>query len=56
MLAETASDATEENTWDIEWFRAAREWVRLSEFAYVALVVFSERGRLSEEKYEALSM
>ena len=56
MLAETASDATEENTWDIEWFRAAKEWVRLSEFDYVALVVFSDRGRRSGDKEEALSM
>ena len=56
MLAETASDATEENTWDIECFRAAKEWVRLSEFAYVALVVFSDRGRRSGDKEEALSM
>ena len=52
QLAEVAADATEEDTWDIEWFRASREWVRLSQFAKHVLDIFSERGRFSEESEE----
>lgn len=55
-LVNSASDTTDEDTWDTEWFRASKEWVRLSEFAKVALIVFSERGRFSEETEETLAM
>ncbi|MEL0438432.1 hypothetical protein [Phycobacter sp. K97] len=56
QLAEVAADATEEDTWDIEWFRASREWVRLSQFAKYVLDIFSERGRFSEESEEIFAM
>ena len=53
-LADIAADAADKNTWDIDWFKCAEEWVRLSEFAQQALAVFSERGRFSEEFEEVL--
>jgi len=54
-LAGSAADATDEDTWKIEWFRNSRPWVRLSEFAKQALAIFSERGRFSEEYEEILT-
>ncbi len=48
-LAENAADATEEDTWSVDWFKSSKEWVSVSEFAKQALVIFSERGRFSEE-------
>ncbi|GKX34887.1 MAG: hypothetical protein MnENMB40S_25050 [Rhizobiaceae bacterium MnEN-MB40S] len=55
QLVEIASDATENDTWDIDWFKASKERVRLSLFAKKALVVFSERGRFSEESEESFT-
>lgn len=54
-LATAAADVTEENTWNIDWFKNSEEWVRVSEFAEKALAVFSERGRFSEETEEVFS-
>ena len=53
-LAARAADAIEEDTWNVEWFKNSEEWVRLSEFAKQALVIFSKRGRFSEEYEEIL--
>ncbi|MEP3845711.1 MAG: hypothetical protein ABJM43_10285 [Paracoccaceae bacterium] len=55
-LADRAADATDENTWKVEWFKNSEQWVRLSEFAQQALVTFSERGCFSEEYEEVLTM
>ena len=52
-LATAASDATEENTCSVDWFRSSKEWVSVSRFAEQALAVFTERGRFSEESEEA---
>ena len=49
QLVESASNATDENSWDVDWFKSSNEWVRLSSFAKDALSVFLERGRFSEE-------
>lgn len=51
-LAESAAEATDEDSWDTEWFENSQEWMKLSRFARHALTVFSERGRFSEEYEE----
>lgn len=51
-LAKNAAEATEEDTWSIDWFKRSEEWVNVSEFAKQALVIFAERGRFSEEHEE----
>ena len=54
-LAEKASDATKEDTWSVDWFKTSEEWVSVSNFAKQALVIFSERGRFSEEHEEVFA-
>ena len=53
-LVSIASDATHNDTSNLEWLKASVEWNRLFEFAQKALTVFSERGRFSEKVEEAL--
>ena len=53
-FADAASDATDKDTWNVDWFRNSREWVILSEYAKQALAVFAERGRFSEEREAVL--
>ncbi|WP_106744949.1 hypothetical protein [Yoonia maritima] len=53
-LVSSASDATHNDTSNLEWLKASVEWNRLFEFAQKALTVFSERGRFSEKVEEAL--
>ena len=49
QLVDAASNATDENTWDVNWFKSSNEWTRLSAFAKNALAVLLERGYFSEE-------
>ncbi len=51
-LVDRAADATETDTWQIQYFKSSEEWVRLSEFAKEALVSFEERGHFSEDTEE----
>ena len=48
-LLEAASNATDEDTWDVNWFKTSDEWIRLSAFARSTLSMLLERGRFSEE-------
>ena len=50
-----AADATDADIWSNASFESAPEWVRLSETAKNAFIVFSERGRFSEECEEVTS-
>ncbi|WP_146132753.1 hypothetical protein [Hasllibacter halocynthiae] len=52
MLSNAAADATDEDTWKVDWFRDSEEWVNVSRFSEQALAVFCERGRFSEESEE----
>ena len=54
-LVEYAADATEEDTWSVDWFKSSEDWVSVSKFAKRALAVFSERGRFSEEHEEVFA-
>ena len=54
-FAEVAAEATNSDTWDVEYFQGTEEWVRLSEFSKHALVIFEKRGRFSEETEEILT-
>lgn len=54
-FAEVAAEATNSDTWDVEYFKGAEEWVRLSEFSKNALAIFEKRGRFSEETEEHLT-
>ncbi|MEM8647598.1 MAG: hypothetical protein AAGF86_14790 [Pseudomonadota bacterium] len=54
-FAEAAAEATKSDTWDVEYFKSAEEWVRLSEFSKHALAIFEKRGRFSEEVEEHLT-
>ncbi len=49
---EEASNATDEDTWDVNWFRSSNEWVRLCAFAKNTLTILLERGRFSEDVEE----
>ena len=49
QLVEAASNVTDEDTWDVNWFESSSEWVQLTSSAKVALAVLLERGRFSEE-------
>ncbi len=55
VLANRAADATHENTWDVDWFNGSQEWVWLSGSAKRGLIIFSERGRFSEQEEEDLT-
>ena len=52
-LFETVSNATDEDIWEVNWFKSSDEWIRLSAAARNALSVLFERGRFSEEIEEA---
>jgi hypothetical protein len=48
-LFEAASNATDEDICDVNWFMSSDEWIRLSAVAKSALSVLLKRGRFSEE-------
>ncbi|MEL7203885.1 MAG: hypothetical protein AAGL19_06940 [Pseudomonadota bacterium] len=52
---EVAAEATDTDTWSIEWFKSSEDWVRLNEVANQAVAIFTERGRFSEELEEKLN-
>lgn len=49
-LVESASDVTNEDVWDVEWFESSQEWARLAAFAKTAVTMFYVRGWFSEDK------
>lgn len=53
-LVGEASDATQENTWDVDYFRSSKEWCQLRHFAESALQTFLARGRFSEDEEVSL--
>ena len=53
-LAAKAADVTNEDTWDVDWFRVSQEWVSASAYAKLALVIFSKRGCFPEQHEEGL--
>lgn len=53
-LVDFASEASNENSYDVGWFQKSTEWCELSEFAREAIVTFMERGLFSEEVEENL--
>ena len=50
-----AANATNEDIWSVAEFESSIEWVRLSKTAKEAFLVFSERGRFSEDFEEVMS-
>ena len=51
-LFEIASNSTNRDTWDVNWFKSSDEWMHLSAAAKNALLVLLERGHFSEDKEE----
>lgn len=47
-----ASNVTEEDNLDVNWFKSSEEWFHLSAAAKDALLVLLERGRFSDEMEE----
>jgi len=48
-LLETASDATDLDISNVAGFESSSEWVQLCQAAKQAVLIFSERGRFSED-------
>lgn len=53
-LWDVASNATNEDISSVAEFESSMEWVRLCETAKQAVLIFSERGRFSEEIEEVM--